>query len=453
MSYLDNGGKRAVCVWHRRAGKDLVALHQAVKMAHVRKGAYWHCLPTYAQAKKAVWDGFTKDGTRIMDAVFPPEIVKRKNESEMLVELHCGSIVQLVGSDTIDRLVGAGPVHVTFSEYSISKPKAWDLVRPMLRENGGSAAFIYTPRANNHGKELYERAATNPDWFCELLSIHETGALPLSVLDEERAEGMPEALIRQEYLCDFSAALVGSVYGELISDLEKREGLEAFDHRSNGLYTSWDLGIGDAMSIWAWLVEDGDCDVVDHVSASGKPVGYYLDLLEGKAPDGAPVEHKAFAERCFSRRFAKHWLPHDARARSLQTGISTIELMAQRVGHDKVDISPELSLTDGIQAARWLLLQSTRIHPRCKEGLESLRQYHYTWDEDGHILSKKPEHDWSSHDADAFRYLACVFRNAELESRKDKPVADLVKERLSTPYTMDDAWTEMERGRSGGERI
>jgi phage terminase large subunit len=392
MSYMDNGGLRAACVWHRRAGKDLVALHQAAKMAHERKAMYWHCLPTYRQAKKALWDGFTKDGKRILECVFPgflnpgsaSGIVKRKNESEMLLELKCGSMVQLVGSDTVDNLVGAGPAGVTFSEYSISKPRAWDLVRPMLAENGGWANFIYTPRGNNHGRKLFDTAKANPEWFSELLTIYDTGALPVSILEDERKAGMPEALVRQEYLCDWTAALVGGVWGDLLEALEKEGCLTDFEHERDGVYTSWDLGISDSTAIWFWRVADNGVDVVDFYESHGKPMSHYLDELEARS-------------RRMGYKYAKHWLPHDARARTLQTGASIVEQVVARLGADKVGISPELSLADGIQAARWLLQQDTAIHARCGEGIEALKQYHYAYDEDARAFSSRPEHDWSSH--------------------------------------------------------
>jgi phage terminase large subunit len=401
MRYLDHGGKRAMCVWHRRAGKDLTFLHQTAKLAHERRGVYWHCLPTYSQAKKAVWDGFTRDGRRIIDSVFPPALVAKKNESEMLVELRCGSIIQLVGSDSIDRLVGAGPVGVTFSEYALAKPGCWDLVRPMLAENGGWAAFITTPRGNNHAKKLFDVAQRLPDWFSERLTIHDTGALPAAIIEEERKAGMEEALIRQEYLCDFTAALVGSIWGDLVEQLEKEGGLEAFEHERDGVFTSWDLGISDSTAIWFWRLVDGGVDFIDHYEAHGKPLSHFFDEVEVKG-----------------YRYIKHWLPHDARARTLASGTSILEQCVGRWGNSLVAIGPSLSLLDGMQAARWMLQQKVRIHSRCADGIEALKDYHYEWDEDARTFRKKPAHTWSSHSADAFRYAATVVRAADVLTRK-----------------------------------
>lgn len=437
--YLDDGGKRAACVWHRRAGKDLTALHQTAKMAHERRGMYWHCLPTYKQAKKAIWDGFTRDGRKIIDSVFPPPIVKRKNTSEMLVELKCGSMVQLVGSDTVDSLVGAGPVGVTFSEYSISKPRAWDLVRPMVAENDGWASFIFTPRGNNHGRRLFDIAQNDSRWFCELLTIHDTQALPASLLDEERTAGMPEALIRQEYLCDWTAALVGSVWGDLVEQLEKRGATLPFEHERDGVFTSWDLGISDSTAIWFWRAAGDGVDFIDHYEAHGRPLSHYFDLLDARA------EERGY-------RYVKHWLPHDARARTLATGVSILDQVIERYGSGAVAIGPQLSLADGIQAGRWLLQKPVRFHPRCGEGIEALKQYHYEYDEDRKTFGSKPEHDWSSHSADAFRYAALVVRYSEAITRKAPAPQEPTVRAINYGFSLDELF-DIQKQEQRRERV
>jgi phage terminase large subunit len=413
MAYFDRGGRRAMWVVHRRGGKDLTALHQTCKMMHKRKGAYWHVFPIAEQARKAIWEGFTKDGQRIMEQVFPASIRATPRNflpsGEMVVTLKCGSTWRLMGSDKME-VVGAGPVGVTFSEFALAKPTTWNLIRPMLRENDGWASFITTPRGNNHAKKLFDVAKKDSSWFCELQTLFDTRAYdPERTIAEERAEGMPEPLIRQEYLCDWTAANVGAVWGDLVEALEKRGGLEVFEHETDGVFTSWDLGVSDATSIWAWRPRGDGVEVLNHYSAHGQPLSHYFDKLdEWAATEGY--------------RYAKHWLPHDARARTLATGSSVQDRFLERYGSGLVAIGPGLSLLDGIQAARWLLQrEGTRIHPRCGEGVEALRAYRYAYDEDRKTFSDKPLHDWASHDADAFRYAAVVARHSELLTRKPEP--------------------------------
>ena len=416
--YFEGGGKRAYCVWHRRSGKDFNAAHLTCTAAHEKVGVYWHVFPSFEQARRSIWEGYTRDGKRLLENVFPGftdpksagSIVKRKNEQQLFLELKAGSVWRLMGSDR-SEFVGAGPQGVVFSEFALCRPSTWDLVRPMLRESGGWAHFITTPRGHNHAKRLWDDATVEAGWFRNRQTVEDTegqiawasnrGGHAISaaqMLEEERAEGMEEALIRQEYLCDWSAANVGSVYGDLMEQLEARGGLADFEADTDDIFTSWDLGYSDSTAVWFWRLRGTEVEVVDFMEGSGKPLSHYLDEVEKR---GSIYGYRG------------HWLPHDARAKTLVTGASVMEAVAARLGGERVRITPMLSLADGIQAARWLLQQGTRIHPRCGEGIEALRQYHYAYDEDTKTYSRKPQHDWSSHAADAFRYLAVARRMAD----------------------------------------
>lgn len=435
MRYFDQGGKRAVWVMHRRGGKDLTALHQTHKMMWQRVGAYWHVFPTLEQARKAIWEGFRSDGKRIMENVFPSELRKSPRaflpNAEMVVELKNGSIWRLMGSDKME-VVGAGPVGVVFSEFALSKPRTWDLTRPMLRENDGWAAFITTPRGNNHAKKLFDMAQKSPGWFCQLQTLRDTRAYdPEKTLAEERAEGMPEALIRQEYLCDWTAANLGAVWGDLLEELEKRGGVGVFDVKLSDerwvedVFTTWDLGLTDATAIWFFVINaEGGIDVIDYYEAHGKPLSHYYDVLEQRA-----------TERRY--RYRKHWLPHDANHHTLAAGTSILNQMQAHLGNSAVAIGPQLSLLDGIQAGRWLLQRAVRIHAeRCADGLEALRAYRYEFDDDRKDFGKKPVHDWSSHGADSFRYLAVVVRVTEMLGKRDAEA----KSKPRSGDTLDELW-------------
>jgi len=162
LAALDRGIKRVVCVWHRRAGKDKTFLNFTIKKMQERVGVYYHLFPTYGQGKRTIWDGIGADGKPFLSH-FPEQLVKNKNETEMQIQTTNGSIWQVIGTDrNLDNLVGPNPVGCVFSEYSIQDPRAWTLLRPILRENGGWAIFIYTPRGENHGWDLYQIAQQNP---------------------------------------------------------------------------------------------------------------------------------------------------------------------------------------------------------------------------------------------------------------------------------------------------
>lgn len=452
MAYHDAGGKRSVWVVARRGGKDLTSLHQTHKMMWQRVGAYWHVYPTAEWGRRAIWTEFTRDGQRIMEQVFPAALrkspAKWAPQGEMVVELKNGSVWRLLGSD-MNEVVGAGPVGVVFSEFALAKPKAWDLIRPMLMERDGWASFVSTPRGRNHLKKLFDVAQVTPGWWAQRLTIHDIGGYPgrtpESILAEERASGMPEALVRQEYECDWTAALVGSVWGDLVEALDKAGLLgQDFEHPSTGIYTTWDLGIDDATAVWWWRFRaDRSVEVLDYYEARNKPLSHYFDEVDRRA-----------LERGW--KYQRHWLPHDARARTLATGVSIIELCAEHWGAEFVDIAPALSLMDGIQAGRWLLQRKPRFHARCAEGVEALRQYHYKWDEDAKTLSSQPVHDWSSHGADAFRGIACTARYLEELTRPPPETPRMPVAQPLSSITMDQAfeWAAADRrGRKGRDRL
>lgn len=198
----DSGKKRFVIVWHRRSGKDKTAFANLPKKMFERVGAYFYFAPTYTQGEKIIWQGMDKEGFRFLDHI-PKAIVRNSNETKMRIELINGSYVQVIGTDKIDSIVGTNPVGCIFTEYSLQDPKAWDLIRPILAENGGWAVFIFTPRGMNHGWKVLQQAQANPDdWFWQILTVDDTHVIPQEVIDQERRE-MPVDLFEQEYYCKF----------------------------------------------------------------------------------------------------------------------------------------------------------------------------------------------------------------------------------------------------------
>ena len=226
----DEGCKRLILVGHRRLGKDKMVFANLPKKMMERVGTYFYFLPTYNQARKVIWNGSDSSGFRFLDH-FPKEIVKKKIEDDMIIELTNGSILQLVGADNIDRIVGTNPIGIVLSEYSIMKPEVWNFLSPILRENGGWATFVYTPRGQNHGYKLMKDAQKLPDWHVEILKVSDTKALTELQILEAKAT-MPNALYMQEYECDFTENA-----SAVFKDLHKRTyPAEQWVHNDMGLY-------------------------------------------------------------------------------------------------------------------------------------------------------------------------------------------------------------------------
>lgn len=198
----DSGYNRLILVGHRRLGKDKMVFANVPKKMMERVGTYFYFLPTYNQARKVIWNGADGSGFKFLDH-FPKEIVKNINETDMRITLTNGSILQMVGADSIDRIVGTNPVGVILSEYALMKPEVWDYLSPILAENGGWAVFVYTPRGQNHAYHLMKKAEINPRWHVEILKVSHTKAVKEEDLLEQKLN-MSEALYNQEYECDFT---------------------------------------------------------------------------------------------------------------------------------------------------------------------------------------------------------------------------------------------------------
>ena len=174
---LQEGYKRFDLVWHRRAGKDLTVINAtAMAMADTDNktgyggvGSYFYFFPTFAQGKKVIWDGATRDGTRFTDFI-PEELRAATWNDEMKIRLKNGSLFQIIGTDSnFDNIMGTNPIWCVFSEYALQNPLAWEYIRPILRENKGRAIFIYTPRGRNHGYTLhYNVAKLNPEYYLKI---------------------------------------------------------------------------------------------------------------------------------------------------------------------------------------------------------------------------------------------------------------------------------------------
>lgn len=409
--YMENGGTRAALIWNRRAGKDSVSINWTAFDAVQHVGVYWHMAPEQKQVRKIVWDGIDKQGRRIIDQVFPKEIRRSTNDTEMKIVLKNGSIWQCVGSDNYDSLVGANPRGVVFSEYSIGNPAAWDFIRPILLENGGWAIFPFTPRGQNHGERLFSMAQDNPEWFCQRLTVDDTKVVSQEQIENERNELISQlgvdaanAIIQQEYFCSFTSAVLGSYYGHLIDELEKQGRINTEPYEpSLPVITAWDIGVGDSTAIWFAQKVKNELKVIDYYEASGVGLPHYAKVLK---------------EKPYVYDF--HILPHDIRHTDFSTGISRLDALRQmNVG--RVEVLAATAVDDGIDAVRRLLPKCSFNKQTCESGLKKLRLYQKDWSDKNNDWSLKPKHDWTSHSADAFRYLAQGYMRFNPVSAKPLP--------------------------------
>lgn len=428
FKHRDLGMKRLVAIWHRRAGKDKSMLNLVISQMFKRDGIYFYFFPTFAQGRKVIWDGMDRDGMPFMNH-FPPEAIIRKNNSEMKITMRTATghaIFQIIGTDNYNSIMGTNPVGCVFSEYSLQNPLVWDFIRPILAENDGWALFNYTPRGKNHGWDLYQMAKDNPQWFCQLLTVDDTKrpdgepVISENIIQGERDGGMDEDMIQQEFYCSFDAANQGAYYSNQFRKIDEEERVTVVPYEPNlPVETFWDLGVGDSTSIWFVQRAANEFRIMDFYEHNNVGLDHYIPFVLG-----LPYTYKA------------HWAPHDIQVREFTSGTSRLEA-AKRMGII-FKVVPNISVDDGIDAARRVLrhcwFDNSKQSKKPSHGLRgvgygvnALRSYHKEYDEKKKTYRNNPNHDWSSHAADAFRYFAVASRpkltmiEAMKQARSSKP--------------------------------
>ena len=397
-TFHDRKERWAAIVAHRRAGKTVACIQDLNKDAltcQLKNGRFAYVAPFYAQAKDVAWNYAKEAAAPVPGVSF--------NESELRIDYPNGARVRLYGADNYDRMRGIYLDGVVLDEYGDMDPRAWvEVIRPALADRKGRATFIGTPKGENAFYEVCERAKASDDWYHDRLRASETELIDAEELAAARAE-MSEDQYRQEFECAFDAAVVGAYYAKLLaeSDDDKRIGNVPHDP-ALPVYTAWDLGIGDSTAIWFVQVTGREIRLIDCYEASGVGLDHYAAMLK----EGKRARYN----------YAEHWLPHDADHRDLTSGRTRLETL-RALGLD-CRVLPVARVEDGINAARMVLPRCYFDSTKCAEGLRALRHYRAEFDEKRKVLRPRPLHDWSSHYADAFRYLAQAYRDSWGNSRR-----------------------------------
>lgn len=385
---LDSGIRNVLSIAHRRSGKDISAINYTAKAAHVRTGVYWHMLPYLKQARQAIWEGRDNEGRSIIDTAFPPDLVKRKRNDDMMIELKCGSVWRMLGADSWDGNVGANPVGVCFSEAALMSPLGMQYIRPILVANKGWMWLNSTYRGKNWLWELEQKNKGNKDWFVEKYNILDTGVMTKEEVDKEIASGlMTAARAAQEYYCDADAADEGSIYGKQMEDVERTQRIGTFPYDPRyPVETAWDIGMLDKTAIWFIQRVGSEIRVIDYYEASREFLPHYAAVIHSK-PYG----------------YSRHIFPHDLERDHWGAGTSTDEMTK---AHGIIaTVAPKMSVDEGIGAVRAILPRMTFNASTTHQGVAALKHYHRKWDEEDRVYSK-PVHDWASDACDALRMYA-----------------------------------------------
>ncbi len=395
------GINRFYKVWHRRAGKDITDINFTIMKMMERVGNYWHMLPEYKQARKAIWRGKTADGRSYIDH-FPPELIKKKRDHEMEIELINGSIWQIVGSDNVDAVRGAGPVGVTFSEFAFTHPNAWPTVEPILLENGGWAVFNTTPFGTNHAKELWDLAEKNPKWFTQLLTIKDTcradgnPIITEEMIEELRAMGTSEETIQREYYCGWEGSIEGAYYAQILSKMDDDGLLTSVPYNpSFPVFVYMDIGKSDYTSIWFGQKVGLEYRFIDYYQASNEDPVDHARLLKDKGYNYSDI-----------------YLPHDAEQKRYGMSKTVTKQFRDLMPKERVHaLKVPGSIQADIFSVKSFLPRCVFDKAKCKDGLDALYSYAKKWSDVKNCFDDKPHHNWASHGADAFRYAALDLMN------------------------------------------
>lgn len=423
---LHNRDKRWACVIaHRRAGKTVAMCADLVIGAletNLPRPQFAYLAPFRDQAKRVAWN-YLKELTRDF-------WIQQPNESELRIDMRNGhnseSRIYVAGADNPDALRGMYFDGVVMDEVGQMRPSAWySVLRPALSDRKGWAIWAGTPAGKNFFWQLREEARLNPGSHLLMeLPASKTGILDAEELRDAQAQMTPETYAT-EYEISFDAAIPGAYYAKTIGQLYEigQIGEQKIDPDLPVDYAA-DLGFTDSCSWWGWQTTHDGYRVVDFYEADGQPISHYIDWLKARP-------HKV----------GEVYLPHDAKAKSLQTGKSIIEQFLAAGIRPK--LAAELSLQDGIEAARMVLPQCWFDETACYEGIEHLRGYMREWDEKTQTFRNRPKHDQHSHAADAFRYMALSVRKGLPKGQeRDKIVRRQgVSQGLNYAFSLDDIWS------------
>ena len=355
-------------------------------------GRYAYVAPFFAQAKDVAWEYLKRFTGPIPGA--------QSNESELRVDLPGGHRVRLYGADNYDRMRGLYFDGIVLDEYADMDPRAWkEVIRPALSDRDGWAVFIGTPKGRNAFWDLWKEAKEKPeDWYSLILRASETGLLEQKELDDALAT-QGEERYAQEYECSFDAAIVGAYYGLQMATLERSNRVMAVPYDpSLPVYTGWDLGLDDATAIWFAQQAGREVRLIDYYETSNTALSEVARVLRNDKP----------------YTYAEHYLPHDAETREMMTAKSRKDSL-EAIGVRPIVISPRQDVAEGINAVRNLLPRCVIDAKNCERGIEALKQYRREWDEKTKTFRQRPLHDWTSHGADAFRYLAQMLAPVKLK--------------------------------------
>ena len=274
---------------------------------------------------------------------------------------------------------------------------AWRKLIPTVREHDSEIWVTWNPESKESATHKRFRADPPDNALIVEMNWQDNPWFP-AVLDQERLEDKNKRPDIYDHVWggDFLVHAEGAYYATEMREAKDQGRIDVVNYESStGVVTAWDLGVGDSTAIWFAQFIGPEVRVIDYYESSGVGLDHYARVLQEKG-----------------YVYSEHILPHDVRVKELGTGKSRLETL-DSFGIRPVTIAPQLMIDDGIQAVRSMLKNCWFDAERCERGIDALRQYHREYDDNGKVWRSRPAHDWASHGADAFRYLAVGYRPSQ----------------------------------------
>lgn len=397
---LDNY-RFAVLACHRRFGKTVCMLNHLIRAAlqnDMVNPRYAYIAPTYKQAKSIAWD--------YMKMFAGPIPTTRFNETELRCDLPNGARITLLSSENPDALRGLALDGVVIDEVAQIEPKLWnEIIRPALSDRKGFAYMIGTPAGmSNLFYELYQQALADPKWYTYTAAATDTKIIDQEELDAAK-KAMGDTKYRQEFECDWIANIEGSIYGNIMKELEDKQNITLMEYDPTLLVnTVWDIGVGDSTAIIFYQKHGNSIKIIDFYENRREGLPHYIQVIKEK-----------------DYIYDKHFAPHDIDVQEFSSG-KTRRDVAYQLGIN-FKILPKLPLEDGIHSLKMVLPRCYFNLDKSKKLIDALKHYHRKYNEKMRMFNNKPVHDWSSHACDAMRYMAISINDYEEKSKINQTIA------------------------------
>jgi len=195
---------------------------------------------------------------------------------------------------------------------------------------------------------------------------------------------------RAVHNCSYDRGIEGSYYAKIINKMQQEERICPVRYDpSKMVFSAWDLGWDDSTAIIFFQLHGTNINIIDCEERSNTTLAAFKEILMNKG-----------------YKYGGHLFPHDVEhIDGLSTGCTRREILEDL--QIPVTTVPRGIIADGIEVVKGLLSSRVFIDDtKCKPVIKALENYHKDWDDKHKVYSNKPRHDWSSHYADAVRYMA-----------------------------------------------